>query len=162
MQREEKSKFQLQDEIIKKLIETNDFEIPKILIEGEENFLTQDAKMRLARSGLNENKQKEELEKAKEEINKEAKRRVKQYLILDSISEKESIRADQSDIDQRMEITAKQMNVPIEKIREYYASRGNLGEMRSQIVAEKTLDLITKKANIKLVDPKTTKEAKEK
>lgn len=161
-QRDNSQKVKLQNDLMQKLIENNNFEIPKVMVDSEINYITSDAKMRMARSGLPEDKQKEEIEKSKDEIKKEAEKRVKQYLLLETIADKEKIEVNQNEVNARIEATAKSMNVPSDKIKEYY-SRGNaLSELKGQIRAEKTLDFIIKKANIKTVPAKTQKEGQDK
>ncbi|OVE81500.1 hypothetical protein BVY03_03570, partial [bacterium K02(2017)] len=110
-------------EVIKDiLLKTYDFEIPQGLVDAE-----------IERS-----------KKDKEEVLKQ----LRLEFILHSIAQREKMQATPQDIEQRLNMLAQLYRQPAEEIRKLYAKNNMQGMLASQIVLDKTMDLLVDHAKM--------------
>lgn len=87
-------------------------------------------------------------EKFIQEYSDVALQRVRGYLILDAISEAESVAVEDEDLEQFFQGLSTQLGEPITKIRAYYEENDRKNALKVKILQEKTLDFVIDKAKI--------------
>lgn len=131
------------EELINKLNEKVDFDLPESAIERESyNIFVEFANMQL-RQGIKV----EEIEAQRDEImantKEAAKTRVKTQLILDAIAKKEGVKLEQDDINKRISQEAYMSGQPVEKfVKELSKDQSRLMELQRNIRFNKALDIV--------------------
>jgi trigger factor len=133
-------------------------ELPESLVERETREIVW--------SIVNENQQrgitKEQLDSQKDQIfgaaSTTAKERVKANFALRRIAEKEGVRVEQVEIARRLQDMAAQYQMPVEKLVKELEKGGGLGNVHSQLMNEKVVDLLVQYAKIEDV-PRADAEA---
>lgn len=137
--------YDLQDQAVNYLLDNTDFEIPESMKERE--------KQQIIKNHSNPNVM--ENEKAKEEINKNAEKRVKTYFILNEIIQKENIVVEDADLDEKYAEIGSRFNASADQIKSFYAQdQEKIADLRYQVKHEKTLKFLTQNAEIKTVKKK--------
>lgn len=130
-------------EIINKLLETHEFDIPETLLEGEIAMLASSYKDKA------ENKPDEDSKRLNEEVRAEAVRNLKTTLLLSMIGRKEGVRVSEDDMKNAIIAMARRFSVSPENIMKFYLSRdGSLDRLKDSIFEEKVLDLLLNKASV--------------
>lgn len=94
LQKENQARQKIEDEIIEHLTKDVDFKIPQAFLNRQLQDLVRQAKIDLALRGLPAEKIEAEVKGLSAELEPEAKRQVKIYLVLSAIAKKESISLD--------------------------------------------------------------------
>lgn len=132
-------------EILKKLIESHEFDMPESLVDAEAGALA---------AAAQGNKQHEEggsgeagAAALKEEKMADARRNVKASLLLDIIGRKENVSVTEDELKNALIGMSRRFNVPPEQLMKFYISRdGSLSGLKNSIYEEKVLDLILSKS----------------
>lgn len=131
------------EELINKLNEKVDFELPESALERESyNIFVEFANMQL-RQGVKI----EEIEAQRDELMKNtkeaAKTRVKTQLLLNAIAKKEGVKVEQDDINKRISQEAYMSGQPVEKfVKELTKDQTRLMELQRNILFNKALDVV--------------------
>lgn len=96
---EEKTRKELERQIIEKLLEDNKFSVPQSLIQKQVEILTDRQKYRMARRGVGQNDQTQILDGLKSEIRLQAEKDVRLAFILNTISNQEKIDVTDQEVD---------------------------------------------------------------
>lgn len=131
-------------EIINKLLETHEFDLPETLLEEEIEVLASSVKEK-GEGEINE----DGMKRLREEVRPEAIRNLKTSLLLSLIGRKEGVEVSEEEIKDRVIAIARRFSVSPENIVKFYISRdGSLNRLRDAIFEEKVLDLLLNKASI--------------
>ena len=138
------------EQIIERLLEMHHFDIPEPLLDRELQTLVRQQLMREHRHRHgNEDLEEpirlqEEAKRLQQELQPEAKRRVKLGLILGAIGEKEGLTVEPDEIEDEMKKLAKALNMSDEEVRKMVDAGGpsSREEFRERIMAEKALQLV--------------------
>ena len=144
----EHAQEQMREKILEWLEDNNEFELPESLVERQLQIRVQRLLRDLSRQGINPQRLDVDWAKIREDQQQQAARDVKGSLILDHISEKESISVSEEEIEREIEKIAVETNRPKEKVREVLSRDSALERLRGQIRNKKTLDLIQGKARV--------------
>lgn len=151
MQKEKASDEKLHQEILEKLIEENKFDIPKTLLTQQENHLKEDVKKNLEQQGFNETMMDEYFEKWASDLAEKANFQVRSGLILDTLAKKFDVETSDSDLDAKIEETAKGAGLPVEQLKEYYSSDENIKKnMMYAIREEKTFAKLKEQVKVEV------------
>lgn len=133
-------------EIIRKLIESHEFDAPESLIEQEAAML---ASASLANKGKETDSGDKELEALKQELRPDAVRNVKASLLIETIGREQGVSVTDDEVKNAIVSLSQKLSVSPENIMKFYISRdGSLDGLKSSLFEEKVLDLILSKAEV--------------
>lgn len=139
-----RAKREYEDEVVKKVVEASEVEIPEVMVEKEIDYLINDLNYRLKYQGLDINKYAQLMGTTVEDMRKEFKEtaqyRVKNNLVLEAIAKAEGIKAEDEEIDKRAEEIAK-----------YYGSK-DLEKMKEAILKTEKSIIEEEIVNNKVID----------
>lgn len=136
-------------ELLNKLIETYEFEIPESLLESELDVLASNAVMnrRKESNGKDGEAGEVDTEAIKQEVRPDAVRNVKASLLLEDIGRRENVAVTEDEMKTALIGMSRRFGVTPENLMKFYASRdGSLNGLRHSIFEDKVLDLILTKA----------------
>ncbi len=136
------------EQVMERLLTMHHFDIPEPLIERELQTMVRQKMLRehqKAPSGADETlKLQEEAKRLQQELQPDAKKRVKLSLILESISEKEGLSVEDDDMEEEITKLAGTVKMPVDEIRKMIDAGGQQSreEFRERILAEKAIQLV--------------------
>lgn len=131
-------------EIINKLLETHEFDLPDSLLEEEIGMLSSSI-----READKEETDEEKIKSLGEEVRAEAIRNLKTSLLLSMIGRKEGVSVSEEDMKNTIIAMSRRFSVSPENIMKFYISRdGSLDRLKDAIFEEKVMDLLLSKAEI--------------
>ena len=142
----EKAKREYEEELIKKVTENAEVDIPDVMIEKEVDFMVRDLEMKLKYQGLNIEKYLELLgmtmDKLRSDFRETASVRVKTNLVITSIAKAENVEVTEDEIKARAEEIAKRYGT--EKLEEMtnYILTAEKENIKEEISNNKVIDLI--------------------
>ena len=148
---EERKKREVQNskrsQVTQKILELPEFPLPQQEVDDESNSIFQSRAQRAIQQGAKQ----EEIESQKDELWSEAKKqgeaRVKLTLILGKIAEREKVEVSNEDLARAATQEAMMMRKdPTAYIKELSKDRRQLHRLRQDILHDKTLDLVARKA----------------
>jgi trigger factor len=152
--KEHLQKNRLMEQTIRQLIEKHQgIEVPTTLIDAELGNMLENLKKQIEAQGKTiEDLKLDSKEFVKTNL-KEATDRALGYMLVSAIAKKENVSATDEDVDQRIKAFADQNRQPFDKVKAQVEKENQLGHIKSQVIFEKTLDLIISKAKVKEVKP---------
>lgn len=150
-------------QILSKLIEASNFEVPEVLLKRELDMLTmqkgvdaeEDAQpSESARDELKTAETESASERKKEDdvqakMNQTALRNVRASIIVDVIGKKEGVTVAESEVDERISLMAQRLSATPEALRNFYEYQsGSLEGLRQSIFEDKVMDILLAKAVI--------------
>ena len=136
--RKEQAEGKKKIEILNKLLETYDFELPDGLVEMEIKRIVE----KYEKMGINAVEQ-------MDKISETAKRNIKAYILMEIIGEKEGITVTEEDLKQEVINLARKYNTTPKEVVQYYMSKyGSLDEVRNSVFEKKVFDTILQKAKL--------------
>lgn len=149
--KEEATLGDFNDKLMKKILETHDFEVPARLVTYEVNALIEEMEENLKRQGLTLESAGMNRNALAEQHREVAEKRVKGDFVLKKIAEQEDIKLDDKDIDKGFNRIAKQYNMPIDEVKKYFANRDDLLPFMNELLSEKILNFLRENTEIKTV-----------
>ncbi|MDA8171892.1 MAG: trigger factor [Nitrospiraceae bacterium] len=132
-------------ELMKKLVESHEFDAPETLVGKELSGLVEEA---AARGGKDA-----DLQALREGLRETARRNVKASLLLELIGEREKVGVSEEDLKKKIAELALRLSITPENVIKYYVSRdGSLEGLRHAVFEEKVMDLVLEKAQFEKVD----------
>jgi len=145
----DRAERELEDEIIKKISETSDVEIPDAMIENQIDRMVQEMEYRLSYQGLKLADYLKYMGKSMEDFRKDYTEQatdiVKSQLVIEAIIEREEIVATDEDVEARVEEMAKAQGKPAPDVKKNMQAR-QLDYIKNEIVIKKFFDFL-KSAN---------------
>lgn len=139
----------VQGELLDKLIASNDFPLPDVLVERELVNVLNETRQYVVRAGIPWDDYLEKSGKSEESLRQDARpeaaRRVKTTLLVEAIAKKEGIVATQEDVENELAALSSQYGQPREKIIE--ALQANVPALIDGIVRTKTIDRLIEQAH---------------
>ena len=145
-----KSEVDLNNLIIKKLLEKNEIEVPPSYVEREYRYMMADAQRRMMLDGLKEEDASEVGNKFKDDYFQMAQRVVKIAILFKSIASKESIVVEESEIDERVEELARESR-DYEKTRKLLNDEFSRSKIEHEMLHNKVLRFIKDNSQISVV-----------
>lgn len=146
---ENKAKAENVQKLLQEILKKNPIDLPETMVQQEIENLLHGMKQHMAQAGVKKLPEDYSEEKLRKDLQKDAERRVHEQLVIEAIAKKEKIEVQESEINKHIQSTAKASKVPPAEVRSYYEKTGKLGAIRFQMLAQKTLDFLASKDNIK-------------
>jgi len=150
----------LDDRIMRKLIENNTFAIPERLVRFEIEDMIKQTESNLERSGLTLESagiNRNELVESNREI---AVQRVQGDFILKKVAEVEEIKLEDEDIERGYQRIAIQYNMTVAEVKQFFQRREEVLPFINELLNEKILRFLRESANLVDEKPKTKPKAK--
>jgi trigger factor len=138
---------ELNDRIMKKLLEAHQFEVPERLVRFEVEQMIKQTEEQLEKSGMNleaAGMNREELAKNNEPV---AIQRVTGDFILKKIAETEDIKVQEEDLDRAFKRIGDQYSMPVDRVKEFFKSRDDLLPLMNEVLNEKILNFLKEEAH---------------
>jgi len=142
--KERAAKNEMAEEIIKKISEKLNIELPEAIVEQEHVAVVR----RLLSSLPQPNLSNEELDKIKSEGKGKAEQNIKNHLILKKIAVKENLETSDEEIQEEFKRIAKANNLPIARVIEEFNKEGKREDLRESLALKKTVDFLVDNAII--------------
>jgi len=137
-------KTQLKEEVIAKLLEKNELDLPAALVEQEVNALREQAKQRFSQQGGGEN-----LPDLPADLFKDnAQRRVSIGLLLGEIIKQNDLKADQEKVDSLIETMASAYEDPQEVVDYYKNNQELMQQMQNVALEEQAIEWVVGQAKV--------------
>ncbi len=145
MQREldQALKSRIKQQVMDKLLEANEIELPKSLVEQEARGLAAQMQQRMAREGLGSG---DKLDPSL--FTEQAERRVALGLIVARIIKSQELKADPEEIRATIEEMAEPYEQPQEVIDWYYADKRRLSDIEALVLENKVVDWVLSQAKV--------------
>ena len=132
--------------ILDHLLSRRDIPAPEILVDSETTSALRDYARYLAASGVDP--EKEDWSKLREEARPGAERRVKEYLLLDAIAEREKIEVSETELEAEFKRAAAERGVEPAALREQMTKAGGLEALRDEMRLSRAVDLLIAGAKV--------------
>jgi trigger factor len=138
----------VRQEILDKVLAANPVPLPDVLVEEEIQHRLEDAVRELMFHGVDPRKAEIDWKAMRDRNEEPARKIVHARLVLDAIGVAEAVVVDGAAVDERVRREAERIGEPFGELRLRLSKGGGLQALETQMVREKTLDLITSIANI--------------
>ena len=137
-------------ELINKLIEAHDFEIPNSLIEAQARNLLNNFAQDMQQRGVDLNKvDKEFVQMAYNQMRPQAERDVRGAMLLEKIADLENVEVTDEDVAKEIEMMANYYGVPVEQIQQSIAEQqGGEANIANNLRTRKAVEAIVKHAKV--------------
>ncbi len=149
---EQTAKLNLQNKITEALIKENNFEAPSALVERQIYYMMADTQQRMITAGIDEQSVMDFTLKMRDKYKGDAEKIVKSFLLIKKIAEKESLIAEEQDVEQYLQDLAAQSGRDYESLKKMYDDEKKKDSLTMELMQKKVFDFIEKNANIKVVE----------
>lgn len=155
--KENEAKQILSGQVLEELAKSHPFEIPESMMNAELKAMFESFVRHLSTQNMKFEDTGMKIDDFVEKYKGDAENRVRSFLVIDAIAEVEKVGVTDEEVEDRLKVIAQQAGQPLPKVRQQYESQNLMNGLRIQIQHEKTIDMILKKAKIKIVKPKKAK-----
>jgi trigger factor len=141
-----KSKRQLRDQVIEKLVEKNPIEVPGLMIERQLDFLLQDAKRMVEQS--KDPTLLEAISKLRVEARPRAEKQVAAMLVLEAIARQEKIEVSEQEVEGRISELAREHRMNPKQLKAELKQNDQLEALRYNLRQDKALDFLVGQAKV--------------
>ena len=138
----------LRGELLKKLIETHEFEVPQSFIERQANFRFESVLRDMMSRGIDPRTQQMDWEGAREEMKVQAQEDVRATMLMERIAEVENISVSDEEVEGEIEAMAQMARQPKEQMRAALTKNGGERSIAQRLRNRKALDLLVESAHI--------------
>jgi len=165
-QLEEDQERLLKNQIVEKVTEMSQLEVPDIMVEDRLNAMIENWAQNLMMQGVNPSQYLQAMgltvDQMRENLREEALKGLKSELVLEAIAAKENIEVSEEDIEQRINKIAEAYKQDLNEVKEMLNSQPQQIELlKHDIMLEKTINFLRKNATIILEDENEENENKE-
>ncbi|HHX87165.1 MAG TPA: trigger factor [Firmicutes bacterium] len=156
---QEQSERKLEDDLIRKISESAQVELPELLVERQVDRMMNDLEQYLRYQGLTLDKYAEFADKTVEEIRQEkrpeAELRARSAVVLEAIVKEEGIAVEDHELDRKIEEIARTYSDEPERVKELFKKQGRLQLLEEEIKLKKAINLLLSEAQVSTVKPST-------
>jgi trigger factor len=144
-QKKRETASKLQQQILEKLIEENQFDVPKALVDQQKEGVREDLTRTLKQQGFNDQMIQLYFERWDHDVTAKAMFQVRSGLILEKLATKYKVEATESDLDAKIDEMVGQSGMKKEEISKFYKGNDNIKRnLMYSIREEKTFDKLMK------------------
>jgi len=144
----QESDHRLRSDLMAKLLEQNEFEVPQSLIEQQTSRRLESVVRDMIGRGVDPRNQQLNWEAAREELKTQAEADVRSTLLLERIADEEKIEVSNEDIEAEIEAIALSSQQPIEQVRGVLTKDGGERSIAHRLRNRKALDLLVQNAKV--------------
>ena len=141
----------LRERLVGALIERNPVEVPEKMVAGQLDYMLQNIRNRFKSQGMTLEMLGMNEESFRSMYRETAVKQVQGSLLLEAVARQEQLKAEDVEIDGKLQHIAEMANAPLEAVRNYYGSDENRRSLISQIVEEKAVQFLLAQAKIEEV-----------
>jgi len=148
-EREGFRKRELTQKALNVLLKDMDIPVPKRFLDKRVHGMIEEAQSRYQTDKFSADEMNALSEKMHTEFEKRAEERIKAEIILARIAEKEGIKADDKDVEERLKTIAEDANKTYNEVKGIYEQYGLVAGLRDSIVEEKAIEFVLVNAVVK-------------
>lgn len=141
-----KSKRLLRSQVMDALVEANEVEAPKAMVDRQIEFMLQDA-LRFVQQNADP-KLIEAIDKLRVDARPSAEKQVKLMLLLEGVARNEKLEVADEDIDARINEMAREHRMAPAQVRKQLTENDQLDSIRYNLLQDKAMDRVVEKANV--------------
>jgi len=141
-------KDDLKDRLLKALAKENPLEVPQSLKEEQKHRLIHDVEHRLKKQGLDEAGISEYKQKWADDFEDSATFMVQSSFLIHAIANKYDLKPRAEDIDKKLSEMAQEMNVALDKVKEYYNTPDKRSGLQFLLMEERVTSFLIDKAKV--------------
>jgi len=138
----------LRAELMRKLLEGHQFEVPQSLVDHQTNYRMETAVRDMIGRGIDPRTQEINWEGAREELKGQAEEDVRGSMLLERIAEEEKIDVSDDEIEAEIRAIAEGSKQPIEQVRSVLTKEGGERSIANRLRNRKALDLLVENAQV--------------
>ncbi|MFZ7102280.1 MAG: trigger factor [Peptococcaceae bacterium] len=150
--KEENAKNNLNQQAIEKAAANTEIDIPQAMVDTQIDNIIQDFDYRLRMQGLSLDQymqySNETAESLREKYQEDAKKTVKEQLVLEAIAKAEGIETQESDIEKEIQRLSEVYKQEPEKVKEILEKQGQLEAVKHSIIIDKAIEFLVNNAKI--------------
>jgi trigger factor len=147
-QRDVVDKRGLEEKVLDAVAAKHEFSVPDAMVMRHIAHQVEHARERMRRQGIDPDKVPWDYGKLIPELRPESEKQVRRALLLEAISEKESIAADDAEVDAELEKLAQATQRPALAVRRMMEKSGDLESLRAGLRERKTVEFLVKQAKV--------------
>ncbi len=141
-----RSRRQLRDAVIEKLIAANPIEVPPLMVDRQLDYMLQDAH-RMAQQSSDPT-MKEAIDRLREEARPRAEQQVAGMLLLEAVARQANIEASDADVEGRIAELAREHRIPTKQLKKQLVDNDQVDALRYNLTQDKALDHVIESASI--------------
>jgi trigger factor len=138
-------KGEMADEVIQIIAGRVTFDLPENIVENERLAILRQILSSQSAQGMS----KEDADRLNDEARQKAEKNIKNHIILKRIAEREQITVSEEDLDEELEIIARNNKIPLAQLKARIKKEGQREEIEDRVLLKKTVDFLIKNAIIK-------------
>ena len=147
-----KSNSAFKGQIIDKLLQSNQFEVPQAFVNRQVSYMIEDTQKRLAMHGMKRDETPERYKEFYDHYKDEAAKMVRTSLILKNIGEKESISVSDQEIEDKIRELAQLRGQNYDSFKESLEAGNMIEDIKNEILTTKVFGFIEDKAKVAIID----------
>jgi trigger factor len=144
----QEAEHRLRSQLMEKLLEAHQFEVPQSLVEHQTSFRLESAVRNMMGRGIDPRTQEINWEGAREELKGQAQADVRSQVLLERIAEEEQIDVSKEEIEAEIEAIASSSQQPVEQVRSVLTKEGGERSIANRLRNRKALDFLVAQARI--------------
>ncbi|MCL1939634.1 MAG: trigger factor [Desulfovibrionaceae bacterium] len=148
------NKAAAQKQLLDQLLKLVDFPVPDSMLENHVGMLVGDIQDKLERQGKNLASLGKTETQIREEVRPEAEMRARSQILLLTVARKKSLAVSEEEVDLQLRRLAMQSGQDYNAVKDYYTNNNLLFALRDRLLADKAMDELFSKADVKMVPPK--------
>lgn len=139
-----------QDIVVEKATANAEMDLPEVMIENEIDRMIQEFDQRLQLQGMNLSMyyqfSGQDEQKLREQMKKDAEKRVRSTLTLEAISKAENIQASDEDVEEEFKKMAELYSMEVERVKEMFDYPGGMDSVKRDVTIRKTIEFLVKES----------------
>ncbi|MBU4305062.1 MAG: trigger factor [Candidatus Omnitrophica bacterium] len=153
-EKESRIKLDIKAQLTDYLVKTMPIDVPPMLTEKREQSLRESFRNRLRQEGMPAERIEEEEKKMGDLFNPEAVKQIRMFFILQEIGEKENVRVEEQELNQRIELIAQSYGKKKEELVKYLQDKDLIENVHWEIWEEKVISFLLEHAETEEVPAK--------